>query len=403
MALSVNGLSPASVERDHRELEIRILLGAAYLALRGWAATAVLQTFQPARDLAKRLGDDEKLVSILWYLWLAHMARCEFPDGSSAVEGLYALARSRNDPVTSLVARWADCVHQGAQGHFQRARQVDEELLALYTDESHGHLLHLYNHDPISGPAPWRGACLWELGYPDQARQAVADGRERAQRVGHPFNRCWCLAVGTMPLLLRGEGDIAREWVAEAKCIAEEHGMAFVLDVLVPWWDSAALIVQREYESGYAKLAGAMNIWRAIEGRVLIPFSNMLMGQALMGLGRFDEAAGVLLEAVEFIERTGHRTHESEVRCALGELLRRQPAPNLEGAEASFRKALDVARAREARGSELRAAISLAHLWQSQGKRKEAHDLLAPIYGWFTEGFDTKDLKEAKALLDELN
>jgi len=178
--------------------------------------------------------------------------------------------------------------------------------------------------------------------------------------------------------------------------------MAFVVDVQVPWWDGSALIVQGEYESGYAKLAGAMKIWRAIEGRSLIPFANMLMSQALMGLGRFDEAAGVLLEAVELIERTGHRTHESEVRCALGELLRRQPAPNLEGAEASFRKALDVARAREARGSELRVAISLAGLWQSQGKRKKAHELLAPIYNWFTEGFDTKDLKEAKTLLAEL-
>jgi len=171
---------------------------------------------------------------------------------------------------------------------------------------------------------------------------------------------------------------------------------------MVPWWDGTALIVRGEYESGYAKLAGAMSIWRAIEGRNLIPFSNMLLGQALIGLGRFDEAAGVLHEAVELIERTGHRTHESEVRCALGDLLRRQPVPKLEAAEASFRKALDVARAREARGSELRAATSLARLWQSQGKRKEAHNLLAPIYNWFTEGFDTKDLKEAKALLAQL-
>jgi len=190
MALSVNALSPASVERDHRELEIRILLGAAYLALRGWAASAVLQTFHPARDLAMRLGEDEKLVSILYYVWLSHFVRCEYPDGSAAVEHLYALARVRKDSVTPLVARWVDSIHQVTQGHFQRARQVDEELVALYTDESHGHLLHLYNHDPISGPAPWRGACLWALGYPDQARQAVVDGRERAQRVGHPFNRC---------------------------------------------------------------------------------------------------------------------------------------------------------------------------------------------------------------------
>ena len=117
---------------------------------------------------------------------------------------------------------------------------------------------------------------------------------------------------------------------------------------------------------------------------------------------RFDEAKALLNKALELIERTGHRIDEAEVHRVLGELLRQQPVPDLDSAESAFLRALEVARAQEAKGFELRAAMGLARLWQSQGKGKEALDLLKPVYDWFTEGFDTKDLIDAKALLDQV-
>ena len=121
-----------------------------------------------------------------------------------------------------------------------------------------------------------------------------------------------------------------------------------------------------------------------------------------MGLKRFAEARTLLDEAVEIIDRTGHRMHEAEVHRVLGELHLQGPTPDLDAAQTSFLKSLEVARAQDAKGWELRAATSLARLWESQGKRREAYELLAPIYNWFTEGFDTKDLKDAKALLEQL-
>jgi predicted ATPase len=128
----------------------------------------------------------------------------------------------------------------------------------------------------------------------------------------------------------------------------------------------------------------------------------MMMARALMGLQRFDEARGVLDEALELIRQTGHRMDEAEVHRVLGELLQRRPTPDAYAAEDSFLKALEVARSQEAKGFELRGAMSLARLWQKQDKRRDAYDLLAPVYDWFTEGFDTKDLEDAKTLLEEL-
>lgn len=133
-----------------------------------------------------------------------------------------------------------------------------------------------------------------------------------------------------------------------------------------------------------------------------MPFQYLYLAQALIALMRFDEAKALLNKALELIERTGHRIDEAEVHRVLGELLRQQPVPDLDSAESAFLRALEVARAQEAKGFELRAAMGLARLWRSRGKGKEARELLAPIYRWFTEGFDTKDFKEAKALLEEL-
>src|SRR5262249_1390378 len=127
-----------------------------------------------------------------------------------------------------------------------------------------------------------------------------------------------------------------------------------------------------------------------------------MLARALIGLQRFDEAQALLDEAVALIDRTGHRVCEPEVYRVRGELLRQRPARDMAGAEASFRKALEVAAAQQAKGFELRTAISLARLWRDQDKRRQAYDLLTPIYNWFTEGFDTKDLREAKALLESL-
>ena len=163
------------------------------------------------------------------------------------------------------------------------------------------------------------------------------------------------------------------------------------------------MIEQGDHGEGNAQLTRSNAGWRNEGGLHIVPYTNMMRARALTDLGRFDEARSLLQEAVELTNQTGHRAFEAEVHRVLGELnQQQQPTADVQAAEASLRNALEVARAQEAKGFELRTGISLARLWQSQGKRKPAYDLLAPIYHWFTEGFDTRDLVDARKLLGEL-
>jgi class 3 adenylate cyclase/predicted ATPase len=401
-ALTVNERLPASIERDRRELEVRLLLATAYMAVLGWSAIEVIQSLGPARELAIRLGEDDKLVAILYYIWQYHSNRCEFPSALRAVQDLDALAQSAEDSSAALTARATEAATRCWIGDLKRARRAGDQVLRLYDSGRHSQLVHIYNHDLKSGVLVWAEWWLWMLGYPDQAKQAALQQLEWARHLGHAFNLFFSLTTGTWALALRGETRLARQWIAEAHTLAREHTMTFMADVVVPCWDGIALIEQGDYAEGYALLTHGWSAWRDAGGLSGVPGGNMRRARALIGLQRFDEARGLLDEAVDFINQTGQRAEEAEVHRVLGELQRRQTPPDAHAAEASFLKALEVSRSQEAKSWELRAATSLARLWESQGKRHEAYALLAPIYSWFTEGFDTKDLIEAKALLEQL-
>jgi len=401
-ALSINQRLPASVERDRQELHIRVMLGTAYLASLGWAAEEIALTLEPARDLAMRLGAEDQLVAILWYIGNHHAVRCEYPRALEVIRELDALAQSREDSLPFLIARRAEALWRHWMGDFRTARQAGDRLLQIYDPEKHGQLVQIYNHDPKSDTLLWAGYYLWALGYPDQAKRAALEQLELARRLGHAFNLCWSLIGGTYTLVFRGETQQARQWLAEAEAIAREHAMTYMADVMVPWNDGFALIRQGNYAEGYTKITPAQKIWRGGGGLLAVPWVNASRAVALMGLKRFAEARPLLDEAVEIIDRTGHRMDEVEVHRVLGELHLQGLTPDVDAAQTSFLKALTVARSQDAKGYELRAATSLARLWESQGKRREAYDLLAPVYNWFTEGFDTRDLQDAKALLEGL-
>ena len=400
--LKVNALLPASTERDQQELEIRLLLGTAYQSYGGWAAVEVIQTLEPARHLATRLGDDGKLVPILFYIWDYHAIRCEYPSALKIVEELHGLARALADSSVLVVALMCEAAVRLWMGDFKQARQAGNQLLLAYDLEKHGRLVQMCNHDPKSITLHWAGYWLWALGYPDQARQAALNQADVARSLGHAFNLIHSLTLGCWPLVARGETGLARQWIAEASAVGQEHAMSLVTDMMVPSNDGVALIAQGDCEEGYAKLTPAFKVRRGGGAVSLVPFYSMVLGEASLRLKRFDEAERLLDEAVEIINRTGHRMHEAEVHRVLGELHQQQPIPDAKAAEAHFVKAVEVARAQEAKGWELRAAMGLARLWREQGKHREASDVLAPIYNWFTEGFDTQDLKAARELLESL-
>jgi len=403
MALKENERLPAAAERDLQELQIRMLLGTAYLTFKGHASPDVLRTLEPARQLAVRLAEDGKLVPVLFYLWMHHTARLEFEPGLKLVEQLDRLAHATGDSYAFIVARNVENMTYGWMGEFTRACAAAERGVKAYDPERHAPLVHIYNHDQKCGILSWVVHFLWILGYPDRAQQAAQEQVDLARRLGHPFNLSFSLTTGCAALVNRGDAALARQWIAEADAIGREHAIGYMTHFFVPFWAGQLQITEGEYAKGYVKLNAAWKFFEGGGGTLLEPLSGAMKAKALLHMSRFDEARALLDESLNLIRRTGHRMHEAEVHRVLGEVYCRQRHADRPAAAASFLKAIDVARSQEAKGWELRAATSLASLWQEENRPREAYDLLAPVYDWFTEGLDTRDLKEAAALLAQLS
>jgi predicted ATPase len=242
---------------------------------------------------------------------------------------------------------------------------------------------------------------LWQLGYPDQALTRSQESLALAQELSHPFSEAGALLYAQSLHRMRGELQAALGRTEALIALSSERGFPQPLGVGA-FFRAAILADQGELQEGIAGMRAILEAMRA-EGTVL--GSASLFGALALAhgkAGQAEEGLALIAEAQEFVAKTGERAAEAGVHRVKGELLLARSPSDQPGAEASFHEAIEVARRQSAKSWELRAATSLARLWQHQGKRDEARDLLAPVYAWFTEGFDTKDLKDAKALLEEL-
>jgi predicted ATPase len=257
---------------------------------------------------------------------------------------------------------------------------------------------------------------LWYLGYPDQALKRIREALALAQKFSHPFNLAFILNGVVAVHVLRREAWAVQEWTEAVITLSTEQGFALLLALgtIVRGW---ALTEQGRGEEGIAQIRQGLVAHKAsgaVMGRVLC---LGLLAESCEKTGQAEEGLNALAEALDLVQRTRERRGEaklyrlkgelslrSEVRSPRSEVTNPQPlTPNpQEGAEACFLKAIEVTRRQQAKSLELRAVMSLSRLWQQQGKQQEAHQMLSEIYNWFTEGFDTKDLQEAKALLEEL-
>jgi predicted ATPase len=222
----------------------------------------------------------------------------------------------------------------------------------------------------------------------------------RARQLGHVFNLVWSLFGGAITLMLRGNSKLTFEWQAEGRALGREHALASVEQYVDPGWNGMALIWFREYKEGYARASSGAQAWGAAGGLLNFVQIRTLFAEACLGMGQVEQAQSWARAAIELADRTGHRWYEAEAHRVLGDVL--LALSDLGAAEIAFLRAIEIAKEQKTKSWELRAATSLARLWRDQGKRDEARELLAPVYGRFTEGFDTLDLKEAKALLDEV-
>jgi predicted ATPase len=286
-------------------------------------------------------------------------------------------------------------------GEITRARALFEQALAYYEPRQHHELALLYGTDPVVASLAWLSWSLWLLGYPDQARQQSRAALTFAHELGHARTRGSALAWAALFHRLCGDGRATYEQAEAAVQLSTEQALPFRVaqGMILRGWALAAL---GDVEQGRAQLRQGMESWRATGAAISWSYWLASCADTYARGGHTAEGLAVVAEALTCVDQTGERYAEAELHRLKGELLLKQTILDAHQAEACFQQALAIARRQQAKSWELRAAMSLSRLWQRQGKCQEAHDLLAPIYGWFTEGFDTADLQEAKALLDAL-
>jgi len=242
---------------------------------------------------------------------------------------------------------------------------------------------------------------LWYLGYPDQAVARIQEALILARELSHPFSLAHALDHAAWLHQYRRDGRLALEQAEADMALCHEQGFSFFLahgTILRGW----ALAAQGQRPEGITQMQRGMAALRTIGVGVLLPRDHAMLAEAYGESGQAEAGLRLLAEALTTADHQGMHLWEPELYRVKGELLLRQTIPDALEAERCFRQALDIARRQEAKSLELRVAASLSRLWRQQGKRAAARQLLAEVYGWFTEGFDTTDLQEAKALLDAL-
>jgi predicted ATPase len=283
-----------------------------------------------------------------------------------------------------------------ARGHLAQG-------MALYDPQQHRAHAFLYGgHDPGLCCQSYTAWTLWALGYPDQALQSSDKALTLARELAYPASLAGALNSAAVLHQFRRERQAVQEAAEAFMALATEQGNAQQLarGMILRGW---ALLAQGQGTEGMVQMRQGLTALQATGGDVRRPLFLALLAEAYGGIGQIEEGLNVLAEALAAAEKTGGRFYEAELYRLKGELLVARAAELNAEAEACFQQALDIARRQQAKSLELRAAMSLSRLWQLQGRRQEARALLAPIYGWFTEGFDTADLKEAKELIEELS
>ena len=392
-------LLPDNPERQRQELEFRSALGAVLRAVKGNAAPETGHAYARALELWERLGSPSEFLQVPFGQSLHHMFRGELDLALRLDEDLLRLSGQRNNSAGLVLAHFSSGRNLLSAGRFASSRSHLEEALALYNPISHRSLVHQTGLHPQNNAQSLLGSVLFCLGFPDQALARSNAAIAEARRVAHPPSLAVSLALGARLLSLVGDDAALDELADELAAVATEQSF--------PHWRAEGAIYRGwvtvrngDVAEGISFLRSGSIAFRATGAEVFMPHYITLLAGACGIAGQVEEAETLLDEALQIVERTGERWFAAELNRHKGQLLLR--LGHTEAAEDLYRKAVRIAAEQGAKLWELRAAASLARLRRDQGRRAEARDLLAPVYGWFTEGFDTPDLKDAKALLDQL-
>jgi class 3 adenylate cyclase/predicted ATPase len=393
---------PPSAGREGSELGLRALLGTVWMALRGWQAQEVWDSLHPALGPANALRRNDALLPILWGLFLHVLTRGPIAESLRWVTQLMNAAETYRDPDLLIVGHLSSVVAYFWLGDPIKVREHADRVSALYSKEQHGHLAGILNIDPKTLNLVFLANSTWVLGYPEQALRILDAGHDHARQVGHPFALAWALTVGAVLFDYLGEPDEWLKRIDEGDRVARENSLPFLTESVVPSCSGAALIRKGQVAEGMALVERGRAIWVAGGGRQGCPSLKSVLAEGRAQRGDLAGSLDLLNEAIAQVERPGweERCYYAKILQIRGRLLALKGDPA--EAERAYNASLDWARRQQAKSWELRTATSYARLMCDEGRAGEARALLAPIYGWFTEGFDTADLKEAKALLDQL-
>jgi predicted ATPase/class 3 adenylate cyclase len=386
---------PDGPVRQEQELHLRMALGPALIATKGYSADDVGETIARARVLADQLDRPEYLVSLLYGRF--HFVRGEHRRAMLDAEQIERLGESQNDQIILELGHFYRAVVHFQLGEFTAARALFEQCHGLLNQTSS--TTHTAE-DPRATVRCWLAVTFGYLGYLDRGCALINEGLSVARHIQQSYTLGFALIYAAWFESVTVSPDEARRYADEAIALSNEQGFPIwlALGMTMGGWSRA---LHGQSSEGLTLLMNGLALMRAIGSICTIPWVLVKLAEARMKLGEPREAFECLIEAQRTIETNDERRDEAEVHRLRGDLL--TATGDWPAAEENYRRALTVARVQSAKTYELRAATSLARLWQDQGKRAEAHDLLSPVYGWFTEGFDTPVLKEAKALLDELS
>jgi predicted ATPase/DNA-binding winged helix-turn-helix (wHTH) protein len=400
---------PDTPARVRQELDLLITLGPVLSATKGYGALEVEHTYTRAREICQQMGDTLQLSQVLWGLLTCCVVRAEHQTARQLGEQLLTLAQRQQDATLLCLGHFAVGAALYNLGEFAPAREHLEQSIALDDPQQYRAHPFLFGMDLGIFCRSWAAHALWLLGYSDQALTMSHTALARARELSHPFSLALALNYAAILHQFRREGRATHERTKAATVLCREQGFAYYLTwgpILQGW----VLAEQGQDEEGMALMRQGMVSLQATGAQLRVPYYLALQAETCGKTGQIAEGLRLLAEALAQAHKTGEHWWEAEVYRLQGELRLRSHVRSLEPevstpdleAEACFQQALGIARQQHAKSLELRAAMSLARLWQQQGKRHEAQQLLAPVYGWFTEGFDAADLQEAKGLLEGL-
>ena len=392
---------PETPRRYHYDITLHLALGAALQTTKGQAAPEVAQAYNRAHALCQQVGETIELVPVMFGLLRFYILRPQLHAAHEIGATFLRLAQRAHDSTLEFIAHYAlgaPCLWLGA---LPAARPHLEEAVAYYTPHQRRMPVFRMGYDLGVACRATGAWLLWLLGYPEQALARIYDGLALANELSHAYSLVYARCATLFLLQCRRDVLAVHEQAEAAVTLATERGFPLwgaIATSLHGW----ALAMQGQSEEGIVQLRQGIAAWRATGAALLVPYLCTLLANVCDYLGYTEDGLQALTEAQALVEQHEERWWEAEVYRLRGVLLLQQPMTPQVEAETWFQRALDTARRQEAKSLELRAATSLARLWQQQGKRAEARALLAPIYDWFTEGFDTADLQEARALLEAL-